>query len=369
VPSFLQWVSSGKPKRYRITVIHGEDAVLRAEALDTAVRLAGAQEATYLHAGRSGDSEAATAAQIWDAVFTQPMPGISRRLVVIHHADKMRDRSWTNLKTFIEGAKAFPETSLVLVLDRNRLGKRVRNREKSLPGAPVWEDSYEEWESSLRDYTGAGVISCASLSADQQDPTKPSSAQRWLSLQVPISQRQAEFLWRRVGGSTLLARDVVRTFVLLGYTDLTALATSEFQERVQLIAGMYGAEDFVEHLLFDRKLEAFASISDQTFEHSDWRKILGLLAQRVDWLSALHGALATGEHLDQVMRRLQIPRHMILHYAHRGDQRFNIARKFDLTRVRRCRNLIADFDSRLGSSQVVPLGFGESLIASWSPTG
>lgn len=362
MPSFLQWVSAAKPKRYRVFVLHGEDAVVRADALDQIVRVVAAQETTYLSAGNPADGHDSLA-RIWDAVTTQPMPGIKRRLVVVHHADKMR--KWEQLKAFIEGSSVYPETTLVLVLDRAQLGKRVRNRQKSLPGAPVWETTYEDWEQWLKDYSSAGIISCAPLSIDQADRSRPSAVARWLSLRLKVSQLQAEYLWRRVGGSSLLARDAVRTMALVGVTDATALAGSQFTEYVDLIVGQHGAEDFVEHLLFERRADAFASVADQDFDRSDWSKIIGLLGQRLDWLGALHGALATREHLDQVMRRLAIPRHMILHYAHREDHRFNIARKYDARRVARCRNLVAEFDSVLGSGRGVPEGFGEALIAAW----
>lgn len=362
MPSFLQWVTAEKPKKYRIYVILGEDAVLRADALNRAVQLVKAQEQVYLHVGPPADG-GATGATVWDAVMTQPMPGIKRRLVVVHHADRLR--RWEQLKAFIDGSSVYPETTLVLVLDRTSLGKRVRNKQKSLPGSPVWETTYEEWEERLRAYSNAAVISCAPLSVEQSDWGKPSPVARWLKLRLPVTQKQAEYLWRRTGGSSLLARDALASMHLMGVTDASNLASSEFAAYVDNIVGRHGAEDFVEHLLFERRSDALASVVDQDFERSDWSKIIGLLGQRLDWLGGLHGALATSEKLDQVMRRLQIPRHMILHYAHRDDATHNVARKYDSKRVIRCRNLLAEFDNALGESRGVPPGFGEALVASW----
>ncbi len=364
MPSFLQWVAAGKPKKYRIFVIHGEDATLRADALDQVLRVSDPQEKSFFSVGEDPP------AQIWDAVTTQPMPGIKRRLVVVRHADRMRlsvaDKSRRQpLRDFIDGSSVYPETTLVLILDRPSLGKRVRNKQKSLPGSPVWETSYEDWEQWLRDYSSAGIITCSPLSADQPDRSKASAAQRWLSLRLPVTQGQTEYLWRRVGGSSLLARDTVRTMRLIGVVDATGLAQSDFVGYVDQIVGTHGADDFVEHLLFERRADAFASVADQDFDVSDWRKIVGLLGQRLDWLGGLNGALATSEKLDQVMRRLNIPRHLILHYAHREDVRYNIARKYDGRRVSRCRQLLAEFDAALGSSLGVPPGFGEALVAAW----
>lgn len=363
VPSLLQWVSStaAKPRKYRIYVIFGEDAVLRADALDRALRLADPQERRFLRVGYSeGEVSAAT---VWDAVQTQPMPGISRRVVVVHEADRMR--SWKPLKDFIGGASVYPETTLILMLNRTTIGKRVRNKQKSLPGAPVYETSYEEWEEWLRDYSSAALLSCAPLSADQADRAKPSAVARWLSLRVPVSQQQAEYLWRRVGESSLLARDVIRSFRLAGVQDASALGQAQFVSYVDAFIGRHGASDLVDHLLFERKAEAFATVLAAEFSRAEWSKILGLLGQRLDWLGELHGALRTNEKLDQVMSRLQIPRHMILYYAHRDDASHNVARLYDPARVARSRRLLADLDSTLSGGISVPTGFGECLVASW----
>jgi hypothetical protein len=359
VPSFLQWISSDRPKKYRIYVIFGEDATLRADALDRVVSLTKAQEQVFHH---FGDGET-SAARVWDSVTTQPMPGINRRLVVVHHADRMH--SWGQLKTFIEGASVYPETILTLILDRPTLGKRVRNREKSLPGSPVFETTYADWEQWLKDYTSAAVIACSPLSIDQADRTKPSQVVRWLSLRLPVTQAQAAYLWGRVGGSSVRARDAVRALSLIGVTDASNLAMSQFTGFVDSVVGKHGAEELVEHILFDRRAEAISSVVHQSFDRTDWSRILGLLSQRLDWLGGLHGALATNEKLDQVMRRLSIPRHMILHYAHREDVTHNIARKFNPTRVSKCRRVLADFDSTLNTGRGVPPGFGEALITAW----
>lgn len=363
MPSFLQWVSStaDRPRKYRIYVILGEDATLRADALDRVLAVTKPQEQEFLHVGY-GEGEA-TAAQVWDEVATQPMPGVKRRLLVVHHADKLR--RWGPLKAFIEGAAVYPETTLVLVTDRTALGKRVRNREKSLPGAPVWETSYEDWEQLLSDYSSAAVITCGELSLEQAHRGKPSPVGRWLSLRLPVTQAQAAYLWRRVGASSLLARDVVRGMRLVGINDATALSMSEFVSYVDSLVGKHGPEDLVDQLLFERRADAMASVLDRDFDRTEWSRILGLLGQRLDWLGALHGALATSEKLDQVMRRLQIPRHLILYYAHRDDVRHNVARRYDANKVSRARKLLAEFDAALGTSGRIPAGFGPALVASW----
>jgi hypothetical protein len=359
VPSFLQWAAADKPKKYRIYVILGEDAALRADALDRVIALTQAQEQAFHHVG---DGET-TAARVWDSVTTQPMPGITRRLVVVHHADKIR--SWAQLRVFIDGAAVYPETVLALILDRPSMGKRVRNIKKSLPGSAVWETSYADWEQWLKDYSSSAVITCTPLSVDQSDRTRPSPVVRWLSLRLPVTQSQAEYLWRRVGGSSLRARDAVRSLRLLGVTDASNLGHSQFTGLVDAVVGKHGAEDLVDHILFERRAEALASVTLQDFDSIEWSRTLGLLGQRLDWLGGLHGALATAEKLDTVMRRLNIPRHMILYYAHREDPRHNIARKFDAARVSRCRKLLADFDAVLSSGRGVPPGFGPALVAAW----
>lgn len=361
--SFLQWLTSSaaKPKKYRIYCVYGDDACLRADAMDRIVTLTDPQERSYYYVG-TGEGEV-PGAHVWDSVETQPMPGISRRLVVVHSADKIR--VWDPLKRFIAGSAMYPETTLVLLLKRSDLGKRVRNKAKSLPGAAVWETTYEDWEEALRAYSNAALISCSPLSIDPADRSKPSQAQRWLSLRLPLSQPQTEYLWRRVGGSSLLARDAVRGLRLAGVNDASGMAQAEFASWVDRVVGQHGAEELTELLLFERRAEAMASVIGQSFERADWSRTIGLLGQRLDWLSALHGALGTNEKLDQVMRRLAIPRHMILHYAHREDKRHNIARKYDDAKVKRCRLLLADLDSILNSGGSIPPGLGEVLVSSW----
>lgn len=358
MPTALQYLETAKPKRHRVYVILGEDPALRVDALDRVVRVVAPQERVTFHVG---DGEA-TPARIWDAVTTRPLPGVTSRLVVVHSADRLR--SWASLKDFIDGASVFSETVLVLLLDRPQLGRRQRSRTKSLPGAPVWETVLDEWEQWLDAYSGAVVIRCSPLSLDS-DRGKPSAVARWLSLRLPVTQRQAEYVWRRVGGASLLARDALRALRAIGIADATGLPQLSFARAVDQVIGLHGAEDLVDQLLFNRRAEALASVQHQEFSRVDWHKILSLLAQRLDWLGPLHVALATNEQLDQVMRRLGIHRKWILYYAHREDPSHNVARFYDAKRVARCRCLIADMDSALGQSKGVPEGFGEALVSSW----
>ena len=358
MPTALQYLETVKPKRYRVYVILGEDSALRVDALDRVLAVVAPQERVAFHVGVDG----VTAARVWDAVTTRPMPGVTSRAVVVHSADRLR--SWAPLREFIDGASVFPETTLVLLLDREQLGTRQRSRTKSLPGAPVWETVLAEWEGWLDSYASAGVIRCGSLSLDSERG-KPSAVARWLSLRLPVTQRQAEYLWRRVGGSSLLARDAVRCLRQLGIADATGLPSLTFSGYVDLIVGLHGAEDLVDQLLFARRAEAFAAVQQQDFTRADWHKILSLLAQRLDWLGPLHVALATNEQLDQVMRRLAIHRKWILYYAHREDSTHNVARFYDEKRVARCRRLIGDLDSVLGRSKGVPEGLGEVLVSAW----
>lgn len=363
MPSLMQWITSSaaKPRKHRIYVIYGEDAVLCADALDRALLLANPQERQFFRVGHSEGE--ASASVVWDAVQSQPIPGVTRRAVVVHEADKMR--GWKPLQDFIAGASVYPETTLILLLNRTTIGKRVRNRQKSLPGAPVYETTYEPWEEWLRSYSSAALLSCNPLSSDQADKSKPSPAARWLSLRVPVTQKQAEYLWLRVGESSLLARDVVRSLQLVGVADATALGQAQFASYVDAFVGRHGASDLADHLLFERRTEAFATVTGVEFSRADWSKVLGLLGQRLDWLAELHGALLTKEKLDQVMSRLQIPRHMILYYAHRDDPSHNVARRYDAVRVARSRRLLAELDNVLSSGVSVPVGFGECLVASW----
>lgn len=361
MPTAVQFIETEKPKKSRIYVILGEDAALRADVLDRVVAHVAPQDRVTLHVGSAeGD---ATAAQVWDAVTTRPLAGTASRLVVVHAADRLRH--WAPLKVFVDNASIFPETTLVLVLNRPQLGTRQRVRKPSMPGGWSWEDVLAEWEQWLKSYTSSSLITCRPLSIEPNERGKLAPATRWLSARLPVTQRQAEYLWRRVGGDSILARDTVRALRALGLADASGLQGSQFASYVDAVVGIHGPEDLVDQLLFERRADAFAAVAEQDFSRADWAKILGLLGQRLDWLGPLHEALATNEQLDQVMRRLGIHRKWILYYAHREDKNHNVARRYDPKKVARCRRLIADFDAQLNSSRGVPSGFGEALVSAW----
>lgn len=355
----VQWLttSPSSTKKYRVFDVFGPDATMRTEVLLEIERRVGAQQRISLSAAED------PAEKIWQTLARAPLAGVASRIVVVSACDRLRD--WSGLKKFVTDRTSFVETVLVLVSDRPEPGKRTRIPDKHMRGKFNWVTELTEWEVLIKDYSAGTYVQCNTPTIDVSGTDGLSPVARWLSLRLPVSQRQAEFLWSRAGENAALARDVVEQIRVLGLSDATIYGESEFKKLVSSVLTLHGAEDFAEALLFDRKELALASLADHSFSAADWSKVLGYLSQRLDWLGPLHIALATREVLTQVERRLNIHRKWILHYAHREDQNHNIARKYDKVRVRRCRTLLGDLDAALSPNRPVPPAFGEVLLSCW----
>lgn len=355
----VQWLCTApsSSKKYRVFDVFGEDATLRGEVLQEIERRVGAQQRVGLSAAElSADA-------VWRALAQAPLAGVSSRLVVVSSCERLRD--WSGLKRFVEDRASFAETVLVLLSDRAEPGRRVRVPDKFVRGKYNWVTELTEHETLIKEYSSGIWIQCSVPTVDVSGADGLSSVARWLSLRLPVSQRMAEYVWARAGGSAALARDVIDHIRILGYSDARLIGESEFRKIVDSVLTLHGADDFGEALLFGRKDQAFAALADSSFSSADWSRVIGYLAQRLDWLGPLHVALATNESLSQVERRLSIHRKWILHYAHREDKTHNIARLYDDSAVKRRRVLLGDLDAALGGSRIVPPGFGEVLVASW----
>jgi hypothetical protein len=359
VATAVQWLCSSvsSSKKYRVFDVFGADATMRTEVLMEIERRVGAVQRVALSAAE------VPVETIWQTLARAPLAGVSSRVVVVSSCERIRD--WSGLKKFVQDRVSFAETTLVLVSDRAEPGRRVRVSDKHIRGKYSWVTELTEWEVLIKDYTAGTYIQCSTPTVDVSVSDGLSSVARWFSLRVPVSQRQAEYLWSRAGENTALARDVLEQLRVLGLRDAKSIAESEFKSMVNVALTLHGAVDFAEALLFGRRELALASLMDHSFSTADWSKVLGYLSQRLDWLGPLHVALATNEVLSQVERRLNIHRKWILHYAHREDQNHNIARHYDKARVRRCRTLLGDLDSVLSPNRPVPPGFGEVLISCW----
>jgi hypothetical protein len=364
VTSAAQWLA-GQPSKTRIRVydVFGPDTTLRADVLTEIERRVAADDRVALSGGEHSDAE------IWQTLSTAPLAGVSSRLLVVSAVDRIKD--WSGLDRFIRDKASFSETVVLLISDRAEAGRRVRKPDPRSPGKYLWSTELTEWEQWIRGYSAGCVISCTTPSIDLPATGNRggvgalSPLARWLSLRVEMTQQQVEYLWARAGESSALARDVIDALALAGVPSARYLGMSEFRAAVDSVLTAHGSEDFAEQILFGRKQLALTSILDREFSSAEWAKVLGYLAQRLDWLSPLHVALATSERLDQVQRRLGIHRKWILHYAHREDSTHNIAKNYDPVRVKRCRILLADLDAALASVPGVPPGFGEVLVSAW----
>lgn len=355
----VQWLTTfpSSSKKYRVFDVFGSDATMRTEVLKEIERRVGAQQRLSFSAAED------SVAKIWQALARAPLAGVSSRILIVSCCDQISD--WSGLRKFVTDRTSFSETVLVLMSDREEPGNRVKVPDKHIRGKFNWVNELTEWEALIKEYSAGTYIQCSTPSIDVSGNDGLSPLARWLSSFLPVSQRQAEYIWSRVGENTALARDVIDQLRVLGVKDGILLGDTEFKNRVNSVLTLHGAEDFAEALLFGRKDLALASLADHSFSVSDWSKVIGYLSQRLDWLGPLHEALATRESLSQVERRLGVHRKWILHYAHREDLSHNIARNYDSVRVRRCRILLGDLDVALSPHCPVPPGFGEVLLSCW----
>ncbi len=351
--TFARWVDGARV--HRCYEVFGSDAVIRADALDEIITRCAAEQVVRLDAGER------PAEQIWNEVEASPLEGRSR-VIVLQGADRLG--WWDPLQSWLAARAFHVGTTLVLVCDRAQRGKRRRNRNTG-----KWETELEPWQLWVEEHSAAIAIECATPSAEvtglARGKQQPSSVATWLSRRVPVTQRQAEYLWRRVGGRTALARDVLIQLRLLGLSDATVLGRQDFADRVDALITAQGAESLVEDVLFGRRQTLAQTLADRELDRREWSRVIGLLGQRLEWLEPLHHALRSRESLSTVSNRLGIHQNWILRYAHREDPSHNIAKYYTPQRVARCRRLLADLDAALAQSRSVPAGFGETLLASW----
>ena len=355
--TFAAWtrLGSDRPaKAHRCYEVLGPDAVIRADCLAEITARVGPAVVSRVSA------QDVSPERVWDEITATPF-GSGSRLVVVSDAEHLR--WWDPLRPWLADRARHAGTTVVFLSGRSERGKRRRNRNTG-----KWETELADWQRWVDASTAAIVIECPALSIETVGATRtpaPSQAACWLSLRVPVTQRQAEYLWRRVGGSTALARDVLEQLRLLGLADASRVGERDFASYVDEVVLPQGADGFVEDLLFDRRSAVVQSVRECEPDGAEWSRVIGLLTQRLEWLAPLHHALGTKESLSTVSHRLGINEKWILHYAHREDHTHNIARHYPPRRVAACRSLLADLDAALAVGRGVPVGFGEVLAASW----
>lgn len=355
--SFGAWtrVGSDRPaKLHRCYEVFGDDAVIRSDCIAEILARVGAADVLRL------DATELSAAAVWDVLRAVPF-GRAHRVVIVSAPERLSQTA--PLRTWLSDRGRHSDTTLILVSARAERGRRRRNR---LTGR--WETELADWQRWIDDHAAAVAIECPTPSIETTGSTRvaaPSQAAVWLSRRLPMSQRQAAYLWRRAGGSTALARDVAEQLRLLGLTDATVLGYTDFTDKIDALITPQGADNVAEDLLFDRRAAVLATLAERDLDRSEWSRVIGLLTQRLEWLAPLHHALATKESLSTVSNNLGIHEKWILHYAHRDDPTHNIARHYTPKRVARCRRLLADLDTALNTGFGVPVGFGAVLVASW----
>lgn len=355
--TFNAWTRSGSERSgrvHRCYEVTGADAVIRDDCVTEILERAG-----IVRTERLRGSEVGTGA-VWDTIGALPF-GSGARAVLLTEPERV---DMSPLRAWLDDRGTHVETTLVLISERGERGRRIRNRVSG-----KWETELSSWQQWISDTSAAITIECPTPSVEvvgsSRGQSAPSAAAVWLSRRVPVTQRQAEYLWRRVGGSSVLARDVVEQLRLLGVVDATVIGQTDFVSKIDVLVTAQGAESLTEDLLFNRRDAVLTTLASRMLDRAEWSKIIGLLAQRLEWLSPLYHALNTRESLSTVASNIGIHEKWILHYAHREDTSHNIARFYSPRRVAACRTLLASLDSALAASSGVPEGLGEVLVSSW----
>lgn len=356
--TFAAWTRLGRESEragrvHRCYEVLGADAVIRADCVEEIIARVAPAAVLRL------DATELSSEQVWAEVEAVSSGG--SRLVIVSGADRIE---WMDpLRGWLADRARVADTTLVLLSERPDRGRRRRDDRTGR-----WVAELASWQRWIDGHSAAIAIECPAPSVEvlgSVRATGPSVAAVWLSRRVPVSQRQAAYLWRRVGGSTALARDVCEQLRLLGLTDARPLGDRGFAARVDVLVSAQGAESLVEDLLFDRRAAVVRTLVERDVERAEWSQVLGLLGQRLEWLAPLHHALRSRETLSTVSNNLGIHEKWILHYAHREDPSHNIARHYSPRRVASCRRLLCDLDAALLASRGVPVGFGEVLVAAW----
>jgi hypothetical protein len=346
--SYLQWV---KTKRtHRLYEVIGLDSAIKIDALDEIIRRVAPSTRQYLVAGDMSDEE------LWSEVMTTSWYSGSR-LVIISNSERIH--WWNPLREWLDNQSIYADTTLVLASSSDPRDKTKKNDE-------FWLSSLSDPFQWIDDHSSAITLVCSTPSieipAARNETLSPLA--RWLSRRLSVSQLQAEYLWRRAGEQTTPARDVVTQIALLRVSE-AEFSENKFREIVDALLSPRGAENFVDLLLFNRRSLAIAALENREFSRREWSSIIGLLSQRLEWLSALQSTLSTTETLEQVENRLGIHRKFILYYAHRWNPAHNIAKWYTPKKIASCRQLLAFCDAALAATRGVPVGMGEVLIAGW----
>lgn len=314
--SYGQWfkafVSRGPA---RVTWVCGAERVLVDEVVASVTAALGANEAESWTAGRDREKD------IWASALAVPFT--ETRLVQVRDAGRLKD--WDKLHTWLEEKFVLRGVHLLFSAGEADFPK---DKDGKLAEPCTW----------LRDSTVGQVVRCTSLDPDE--------AAVWARQQMPgLSAIQATRLLDRASGSLREVRTVLAKARLFG-DQVPDWALD------MLCAELPG--DFADKLIRGDRKGAMLAAETLGSEGLGWS--LGVLASRLDALSALHRAARDNVSRRDVVSKMGVPAFVAQKYA-------GVAKDYGEQRVARCWGALAVVEDayRSGSAD----GAAEVLVASW----
>lgn len=301
----------------RVTWACGAERVLVDEVTASVATAVAADETETWTGGRDREKD------IWASVLA--IPFTATRLVQVREAGKLKD--WDKLRSWL--AEKFVMRGVYLVFE-DSASDFPKDKDGKLADPCTW----------LRDSAVGQVVRCTALDPDE--------AAAWVRARNPaLSAGQARYLLERASGSLSEVRSVLDKIRLSGCKVTDNMAALEL-----LCSELPG--DFADKLIRgDRK---GAMLAAETLGESGLGWSLGVLASRLDTLSALHRAARDNVSRRDVVAKMGVPAFLAQQYA-------GVAKDYPEQRVSRCWGVLAAVEDayRSGSSE----GAAEVLVVSW----
>lgn len=299
----------------RVTWVCGAERVLADEVVSSVRAAVNPDETETWTAGRDREKD------IWASALA--IPFVATRLVIVRDAGKIRD--WGRLRTWLAEKIVMRGVHLVFEAGEPDFPK---DSDGKLADPCTW----------LRDSTVGQVVRCTSLD--------PDDAAAWAGHRLPgLTPAQARYLLDRASGSLSEVRTVLDKIrmsdCVLSQTALELLCSE-----------MPG--DFADKLI--RGDRAGAMLAAETLGESGLGWSLGVLASRLDTLSALHRAARDNVSRRDVVAKMGVPAFLAQQYA-------GVAKDYGEQRVARCWGALAVVEDAYRSGS--PDGAAEVLVASW----
>lgn len=318
--NWAHWrLAADKGEVRRVTWVCGDQRVLVEEVVDTVRGLLKASDIDFvsLIAGEIPDRE------IWAAANQYTMTPGANRLVQVRNVERIR--RWEPLDEWMINTRKLPNSYLLFV-----------SSEPDVPYSLVGDKRVPKpYIEAIKPPRGH-VVRCGM--------PNETDAVSWAKRRAPLDDEMARYLLMRTGGNLALAASVCAKLNLFGNVNPGPKVIDELCREVP-------SDSFVELVLMLKKREAL--IAAEGVDPREYRRIVGLLDQRLDLLLALNRVLRVG----QTPREVQgMPVFLVRQF-------WPYAKHYDERRCAQIRRVLAVVDEALkGGAKDAVL---EAIVALW----